>query len=65
MDTLGNAKSTSEPDTKGAVVGESPTPSTFCPSCEGMGYYDIGDCEDGVAEVCPECDGKGDLCEEI
>lgn len=34
---------------------------TICPSCEGTGYYDIGDCEDGVTEACPECDGLGEV----
>ena len=35
-----------------------------CPSCGGMGYYDIGDCEDGVTENCPECHGLGELFDE-
>jgi DnaJ-class molecular chaperone len=30
-----------------------------CASCAGLGYYDVGDCEDGVTDVCPECDGEG------
>lgn len=30
-----------------------------CESCKGAGQYDVGDCEDGVVEVCPECDGTG------
>ena len=30
-----------------------------CPSCLGLGYFDIGDCEDGVIDDCPSCDGSG------
>jgi DnaJ-class molecular chaperone len=30
-----------------------------CPTCNGMGSFTIGDVEDGVDELCPECDGKG------
>jgi DnaJ-class molecular chaperone len=30
-----------------------------CPSCNGLGEYDIGDCEDGVTQICPECQGTG------
>ena len=33
----------------------------LCPSCFGLGCYDVGDCEDGVTEVCPECDGAGEV----
>lgn len=33
----------------------------ICLSCGGMGYYDIEDCEDGVTETCPECDGIGEI----
>lgn len=33
----------------------------LCTSCQGMGYHDVGDCEDGVTEVCPECDGRGEI----
>jgi len=32
-----------------------------CPSCEGLGCIDIGDCEDGVQDVCLECEGKGEV----
>jgi len=32
-----------------------------CPSCGGAGVFDIGDCEDGVWEHCPECDGRGEI----
>ncbi len=32
----------------------------LCNSCGGMGWIDIGDCEDGVIETCPECDGLGE-----
>lgn len=35
------------------------TPTFDCPTCDGMGSFTIGDCEDGVDETCPECDGKG------
>lgn len=31
----------------------------LCLSCCGSGNIDIGDCEDGVTDVCPECDGLG------
>ena len=31
----------------------------LCPSCAGAGTYDIGDCELGVTENCPECEGYG------
>lgn len=30
-----------------------------CPSCEGIGEYCVGDCEDGVWEICQECNGDG------
>jgi DnaJ-class molecular chaperone len=30
-----------------------------CPTCAGMGWIDIGDCEDGVTDTCPECLGAG------
>ena len=30
-----------------------------CPGCFGTGTIDIGDCEDGVVDDCPECDGDG------
>lgn len=32
-----------------------------CPSCRGAGGYDVGDCEDGVWENCPECGGWGNV----
>jgi DnaJ-class molecular chaperone len=32
-----------------------------CTSCAGSGSYDIGDCEDGIQEDCPECDGSGEV----
>lgn len=33
-----------------------------CPSCKGMGVWEIGDCEDnGVWENCIECDGEGQI----
>ena len=32
-----------------------------CPRCEGMGYIDIGDVEDGVTEECMECNGSGSV----
>jgi DnaJ-class molecular chaperone len=30
-----------------------------CDSCGGSGSIDIGDCEDGVTDTCPACDGTG------
>lgn len=30
-----------------------------CESCKGCGVIDLGDCEDGVWETCPECCGDG------
>lgn len=32
-----------------------------CKSCAGLGWIDIGDCEDGVINTCPDCEGSG-LC---
>ncbi len=32
-----------------------------CLSCKGAGGWDIGDCEDGIWENCPECDGYGTI----
>jgi hypothetical protein len=32
-----------------------------CPSCEGCGYFEMGDCEEGCTDVCPECDGLGEV----
>ena len=31
----------------------------LCPTCAGGGTIDIGDCEDGVWDECPECGGAG------
>lgn len=36
-----------------------------CPSCEGLGTFDIGDCEDGITETCSVCDGEGMIEEDI
>ena len=33
----------------------------ICESCEGAGYTDVGDCEDGVTDTCPECRGTGEV----
>jgi DnaJ-class molecular chaperone len=30
-----------------------------CDSCAGTGNLDIGDCEDGVTDTCPACNGTG------
>jgi hypothetical protein len=30
-----------------------------CDSCGGSGSIDIGDCEDGVTDTCPACNGMG------
>lgn len=30
-----------------------------CKTCGGSGVIDIGDCEDGVWDTCPACDGEG------
>lgn len=30
-----------------------------CDGCGGLGWIDIGDCEDGVIDTCPECEGEG------
>lgn len=63
MDILSNAKSTSEPDIKGSVDGESPSESIQfdCETCKGAGGYDATtDCEVyDDWQVCPDCDGKG------
>jgi len=32
-----------------------------CESCGGAGYIDIGYCEDGVTDTCPECQGSGEV----
>lgn len=32
----------------------------LCSSCHGSGVYDVGDCEDGVWETCPACQGTGE-----
>lgn len=34
-------------------------PRIECESCGGIGVIDIGDCEDGVWDECPRCNGKG------
>lgn len=31
----------------------------LCESCAGLGYHDVGDCEDGVTDECTACDGAG------
>jgi DnaJ-class molecular chaperone len=31
----------------------------YCAGCGGMGWINIGDCEEGVTDTCPECDGTG------
>jgi hypothetical protein len=33
----------------------------LCPSCCGAGVFDVGDCEDGVWDNCPNCDGLGEI----
>ena len=30
-----------------------------CEGCAGLGWIDIGDCEDGITENCLECSGDG------
>lgn len=30
-----------------------------CGACNGNGGHDIGDCEEGVWEMCDDCDGTG------
>jgi len=42
-------------------MNEFDTGKSSCPSCKGMGWYDVGDCEDGVIENCKECDGYGEV----
>jgi len=32
-----------------------------CPSCGGLGQYDVGDPEDGVVADCHECLGTGQV----
>lgn len=39
-------------------------PYMLCPSCQGTGVWDIGDCEDGVWATCEECDGLGEIDDE-
>lgn len=34
---------------------------TECKSCHGTGVIDIGDCENGVQDSCPECGGGGEI----
>ena len=31
-----------------------------CPACAGLGVIDIGDCEDGIQDECPRCEGRGE-----
>lgn len=31
----------------------------FCGGCNGLGVVDESDCDMGICDVCPECDGKG------
>lgn len=33
--------------------------SKVCFSCGGTGVIDVGDCERGVLECCPTCNGRG------
>jgi len=33
----------------------------ICDSCGGVGWIDVGDCEEGVTETCPECNGIGEI----
>lgn len=35
-----------------------------CLSCGGMGWFDVGDCEDGVITECEECEGTGEIDDE-
>lgn len=37
---------------------------TECEGCAGLGFIDVEDCEDGVIETCPECDGEGIIAED-
>lgn len=32
-----------------------------CEVCDGLGGWDIGDCEDGVWEICDICNGTGEV----
>jgi DnaJ-class molecular chaperone len=32
---------------------------TECPSCNGSCVYDVGDPEDGIQDICPQCEGSG------
>lgn len=43
------------------TLSEETTKFIDCPSCAGMGCYDVGDCEDGVWEPCPTCEGLGEI----
>jgi DnaJ-class molecular chaperone len=40
-------------------VGRESESECPCGSCAGSGWIDIGDCEDGVIDECPECHGTG------
>jgi hypothetical protein len=32
----------------------------LCESCAGSGVIDVGDCENGVWDECPSCEGSGE-----
>lgn len=38
---------------------EEQTTLISCEGCGGLGWIDLGDCEDGMTETCPECNGNG------
>lgn len=48
-------------DKKAVPVPTPPSVTRVCDSCSGMGYYNIGDCEDGITKTCPVCRGVGEL----
>jgi len=31
----------------------------ICEACAGLGWVDLGNCEDGVIQICPGCGGTG------
>jgi hypothetical protein len=31
-----------------------------CAMCNGTGSFTVGDCEEGIFEVCPDCLGSGE-----